>query len=328
MQSRFRTLHLALASSIAVALIVSAYVFSGPFSFRPSTVDAATAESLLKAYSTKDSDSDGLPDWQESLYGTDPTNPQSVKAGVQDGDAVTQGLVKPKFESAKSPEPVDASTIPGTLPTDDSVTAQFSQEFFKSYVEAGGQTMSASDKQALLTRIMQDFTVRTQKLVVSPYTAVSIHTDTSITIASYANTVEEIILNNDVPAGGGSPIDLMDAYVNNGDGSARTKLIALGKSYAGIASGLADTRVPPSLAAMHLSLLQSFDSLARATRLVANYEKDPVAVLGALSIYQPASASIVTALDTFATAILTGGEPEKGAPGALIVNFARSAKKQ
>lgn len=328
MQSRFRTLHLALASSIAVALIVSAYVFSGPFSFRPSTVDAATAESLLKAYATKDSDSDGLPDWQESLYGTDPTNPESVRAGVQDGDAVTQGLVKPKFESAQLPAPIDAESIPGTLPTDDSVTAQFSQAFFKSYMDAGGQTMTASDQQALLTKLMQDFTTRAQKLVVSPYTLVSVHTDTTISLISYTDSVERIILTNDVATGGGNPLDLMDAYINNGDASARTKLVTLGTSYAAIARELADMHVPPTLSSTHLVLMQSFDSLARATRLVANYEKDPIAVLGALAIYQPASTSAVDAFNKLAAAILTEGEPAKGATGALIVNFARSAQAQ
>jgi len=328
MQSSFRTLHLALASSVAVAFIVSAYVFSGPFSFRPSTVDAATAESLLKAYATKDSDTDGLPDWQESLYGTDPANPQSVKAGVQDGDAVAQGLVKPKFESAPLPAPVTAESIPGTLPTDDSVTAQFSQAFFKSYMEAGGQAMTAADQQALLARLMQDFTVRAQKLIVSPYTLVSVHTDTTVSVISYADTVENIILTNDVAADAGNPLDLMDAYINHGDTTARTRLITLGESYGAVAKALANAQVPPNLSNTHLMLMQSFDSLARATRLAANYEKDPIAVLGALTIYQPASTSIVKAFNDLATVILAGGEPAKGMPGAIIVNFARSSQPQ
>lgn len=328
MSSRFRTLYLGLASSIAVALIVSAYVFSGPFSFRPSTVDAATAESLLKAYATKDSDVDGLPDWQESLYGTDPANPQSVKAGVQDGDAVTQGLVKPKFESAQFPEAVDAATIPGTLPTDQSVTAQFSKEFFKSYMDAGGQNMSPADKEALLSKVLQDFTVRSQKLLVSSYTAVSVHTDSKVSVSDYANSVESILLANDVSEGDASPIDLMDAYVNKGDGSARTKLITLAKSYKLVAKALEATRVPPSLSAPHLILMQSFDTLSRSTSLAANYKEDPVAVLGGLALFQPASALVVSALKDIAVSILAEGEPSAGAPGSIIVSFVRSTQSQ
>ncbi|MBP7741620.1 MAG: hypothetical protein KA104_02945 [Candidatus Pacebacteria bacterium] len=328
MQSRFRTLHLTLASSIAVALIVSAYVFSGPFSFRPSTVDAATAESLLKAYATKDSDSDGLSDWQESLYGTDPANPESVKAGVRDGDAVTQGLVKPRFESIKPPEPVDAATIPGSLPSDESVTAQFSQAFFKSYIEAGGQNMTAADKEALMNKVLQDFTDRSRQILISKYTAVSVHTDTTVSVQDYAGSIESILLANDVSEGNGSPIDLMDAYINNGDGNAKTKLVTLANSYTHVAKALAATHVPPSLSGPHLVLMQSFDTLSRATSLAANYKEDPVAVLGGLALFQPASLSVIAALRDVTVSILAEGEPASGAPGSIIVSFVRSTQAQ
>ncbi len=327
MNTHYRTLHLALASSVAVAFIVCAYLFSGPFSFRPSTVDAATAETLLKAYATKDSDSDGLPDWQETLYGTDPANPQSVQVGLNDGEAVAQGLVKPKFQS-EAPTPTQASSIPGELPSDDSVTAQFSQEFFKSYIEAGGQTMTAAQQQALLTKLMASFTTRAEKVVVSPYTAVSLHPDQSVTVSSYARAVEEIIIANDSPKGSEKPLDLMDAYINGGDTAAGKKLLSLAKQYERVSSALLALHVPPQLSASHLLLLQSFDSLARSTRLIANYQKDPVAVLGAVSMYQPASTGVVTAFTDIATVILAGGEPVSGAPGFIIVSFARSAQTQ
>ena len=327
MNPHFRTLQLALASSVAVAFIVCSYLFSGPFSFRPSTVDAATAETLLKAYAVKDADSDGLPDWQEALYGTDPANPESVQKGIKDGEAVAQGLVKPKFESAPA-TPTSAESIPGTLPSDDSVTAQFSQEFLKAYIDAGGQTMSASEQQVLLSRLMQSFTTRAEKVVTSPYTALSIHTDTNVSVLAYAGAVEAIIVANDSPKGSPLPLDLMDAYINNGDAAAGVQLGALAKRYELISKALLALRVPPSVSTSHLLLLQSFDSLARATRLAASFEKDPVAVLGALSIYQPASTGVVEAFTQLATTILSSGEPSKGVPGFIIVNFARSTQTQ
>lgn len=327
MNTRYRTLHLALASSVAVAFIVCAYLFSGPFSFRPSTADAATAETLLKAYATKDSDSDDLPDWQETLYGTDPTNPESVRTGLTDAEAVTQGLVKPKFES-EAQTPTQVSSIPGTLPSDDSLTAQFSQEFLKSYIDAGGQTMTASQQQALLAKLMESFTVRAEKVVVSPHNALSIHSDQSVSVLEYARSVEAIIVANDSPKGSTAPLTLMDAYINGGDVSVAPKLTALAKQYERVSSALLALRVPPQLSASHLLLLQSFDSLARSTRLVAAYQKDPIAVMGAMSMYQPASTGVVTALTDLATVILTVGEPAPGTPGYIIVNFARSTQQQ
>lgn len=327
MNSRFRTLHLALASSVSVSLIVLAFLFSGPFSFHPTTVDAATAEELLKSYAAKDSDADGLPDWQESLYGTDPKNPESVKAGVRDGDAVAQGLVKPKFESA-TPKPVSVASVPGTLPSNNSLTAQFSQEFLKEYIAAGGQAMTASDQQALLSQLVANFTQRAQKLLVSSYSSVSLHTDPKVSVLAYADSVETIIRANGLPVGTEDPVTLMDQYINNGDVSALPKLSQLANKYTAITKALLEVHVPPALAASHLNLLRSFDTLARATRAATTYETDPFATLGALSAYQATAGGVVSAFVEIATVILSTGEPAPGTPGALIVTFARSVNVQ
>lgn len=327
MNQRYRTLHLVLASSASVAIIICSYVFSGPFSFRPSSVDAATAEALLKSYASKDSDADGLPDWQESLYGTDPANPESVKIGVKDGDAVAQGLVKPKFQG-ESPDDINASDVPGALPADNSLTAQFSQEFLKAYVAAGGQNMSEAQKDALIKTLLANFTERAGKVLDSTYTRTSIKVDASVSIVAYAGAVESVLVKNDVPKGQENPIDLMDLYINKGDASAQTKLVALAKSYQGTTKGLLLVKVPPSQLDAHLTLIKSFDSLAKSTLLVANYTKDPVAVLGALTLYQPASTDIVEAFTSISKAIVVTGQPQKGAPGFIIVDFIRNLESQ
>ena len=86
--------------AIFLLLIVTAYGMSGPLPFHTSTAGAESTHDLLVSYASKDTDNDGLPDWQESLYGTDPNNAHSVNATVTDGEAVTQGLVKARFATA------------------------------------------------------------------------------------------------------------------------------------------------------------------------------------------------------------------------------------
>jgi hypothetical protein len=175
---------------------------------------------------------------------------------------------------------------------------------------------------------MENFTARAEKVVVSSYSILSVHTDQSISTLSYASAVESIIVANDSPKGSELPLDLMDAYINGGDAAAGTKLSALANRYRSIANALLALRVPPNLVSAHVLLLQSFDSLARATRLAANYQQDPIAVLGAISIYQPASTGVVTALSDVATVILREGEPTPGTPGYIIVHFVRSTQTQ
>ncbi len=328
-----RTIHIGIASLISVLLIGSAYIFSGPNAILAffHIAEAQSSEALLKAYAAKDTDSDGLPDWQEALYNTDPANPTSFKAGVQDGDAVAQGLIKPKFQSQVATTSAVAYTpvIPGSSPASDSLTDQFAQEFFQSYMEvSGGQALSDQDQATLVSNLLASFTAKAQKLIVSPYTSISVHTSATVTVSAYAGSVEQVIAGNDAPGVDGDFLTLAQALIENGDETARPKLKKLAASYAAIAVGLAQVQVPPALANDHLQLMQTFDTVARATKLVVTYEKDPVATLGAIAVYQPAADTMIATIQDIAAAILATGEPAPEAPGASLVNFARSLQSQ
>jgi hypothetical protein len=49
-----------------------------------------------------DTDTDGLPDWQEYLYGTDPLNPDTDEDGTNDGDEIRLGRDPLKANTVKS----------------------------------------------------------------------------------------------------------------------------------------------------------------------------------------------------------------------------------
>jgi hypothetical protein len=319
---------------IGGVLIGGAYAVADPnFSiFHPLAANAASTQELLKAYSQKDSDNDGLPDWQEELYGTDAKNPHSVDANLTDSQAVAQGLVKPKFTSAQAKtEPATATTtdpvLPGQTPAANTLTAQFSEDFFQQYLAlSGGQPLSSSDQQALLTELMTEFTAKAQQMLASPYTSANVQTSSGATVMQYAADVEEVFRENDVEEGSGNPVLLMQSLIQNGDENARPKLITLATTYKSLATALSKVSVPPQLVDAHLKLMQSFDTEGNATQIVAHYEQDPIAVLGALAIYQPASEQVVTSLKDISTAILTEGTPEPGKVGDLIVTTAQSSK--
>ena len=86
------------AGSITIALAFAVIVITGAwFLSKPGGASLANAESteaLLKSYAIQDTDGDGLPDWEESLYGTDPKKADTDGDGVNDAQAVKEGLVK------------------------------------------------------------------------------------------------------------------------------------------------------------------------------------------------------------------------------------------
>jgi|CXWL01.1.fsa_nt_gi hypothetical protein len=328
-----RTLRIGGALVIAISLVGGAYVITGPSFLGVKTVGAEGTEELLRAYAAKDSDGDLLPDWQEALYGTDPNRAVSTTHGVSDGEAVSKGLLTPKSLASELPQEdlgptVTQADLPGVDPAPGSITDQFSKEFFKRYIAASnGSALSEEDQKALMDSLLIDFQSRASKILMSPYTKISVHTSVSVSILDYVGSVENILRVRDVPQGDGEPLPLMEAFLTDKSEIAHKKLEALGDSYRAIASDLAQLPVPPALSQDHLVLMQSFDSLARATSVVVNYEQDPLGVLGALALYQPSSSKIVLSFENIATIILSNGEPAPGTPGALLVQIARSAQK-
>ena len=84
------------AGSITIAVAFAVIVITGAwFLSKPGGASLANAESteaLLKSYAIQDTDGDGLPDWEESLYGTDPKKADTDGDGIGDAcDGDTDG---------------------------------------------------------------------------------------------------------------------------------------------------------------------------------------------------------------------------------------------
>src|SRR5207244_2422620 len=73
------------ALGIALVLVAGAYILARGFE-APAAARASTETALLQAIATKDSDGDGLPDWEEALYGTDPHVVDTRNLGMTDGE--------------------------------------------------------------------------------------------------------------------------------------------------------------------------------------------------------------------------------------------------
>lgn len=311
---------------LALLMMGTAYVLSGPSFLSARLVGAEDTDKLLADFAAKDTDGDTLPDWQEALYGTDPSRPDTDGDGVTDGDAARRGLLTTqKFITEPTTSAVSADDIPGTLPAAGSMTDAFSRRFFGQVMGSlSADGIPAEDRQKLLSDLLVEFSALAEKQLTSPYAAVSVRTSADLSVIEYASAVEDLIRANEVSMGSHDPIALSKAFVEDSDTSAKPKLAALARSYRAIADGLMALRVPVSLADEHLQLARSFDTLARATGAIGKYEEDPLAVLGALKLIVPSSKNAVTAFTGIAEEILMYGEPV--GPGAIIVNIARSTQ--
>lgn len=323
------------ASVISLTLIAGAFATSGAHPlFTLARANAESTNDLLKAYADKDSDNDGLPDWQESLYGTDPTNPHSVDPSLTDGEAVAKGLVKPKVqsaaaESASSTAENLSENIPGLAPTAGSLTDQFSHEFFQNYMEAGGgQTLSSDQQQVLESQLLTKYGTQAEAKVASSYTSASVRTNPNISATDYANSLGSVFEAHPLTVDDGTVLGAANDLLVNKEDSAQPKLKKFSTVYGDYAAALAAIQVPPALAADHLALMRSFDTISKITKLAPGYETDPVAVLGAFGAYKDSSDAITQAGKDISQAILAEGEPPAGSPAESMVTYARSLETQ
>ncbi len=326
-----RTLRISASSLLALLMVSASYLLSGPSFLTRSIANAGSTEELLKEYAEKDTDTDGLPDWQEALYNTDPNNPDSDGDGLTDGEAAKAGKLTPQTSASQlptgdngvalTPEQILAE-IPGVDPAPGSITEQFGEEFLQKYMDASnGQPMDEATQDALTQRLLAEFSAKAAKQLGSTYALVSVRTNNAITTESYSASLENILTSNDVPDL--QPLDLMAARIVGNDSSAQQKLITVSNAYKDIAAQLRAMQVPARLAGNHVELVRSFDSLAKSTGIAADYEKDPLATMGALSIYTSSAATLSNSLTVLATTLLANGEPGEGQPGFIIVSLAR-----
>ncbi|MES2225507.1 MAG: hypothetical protein V4480_01725 [Patescibacteria group bacterium] len=325
-----RTLRIGGASLLALLFVAASYVLSGPSFLSSKTASAESTDALLKAYASKDTDGDGLPDWQEALYGTDPNKADTDGDGISDGDAARRGLLTPNALASQLPSDQQGTTtltdadIPVTAAAPGSITDEFSKEFLKEYVAASnGQPMTEEAQQALVTKLLGEFSAKAGEALSSTYASVSVHTNTSTSVLQYAATVESTLGAHDIKDDGGNPLLLIGKVIEENDKSAASKLVKVSNAYAAMAQDLRDAQVPPSLVDSHVKLVRSLDELAKATRIVSDYEKDPLATMGALSTYTGSAGSFSAALSSLANVILVGGEPQEGEPGYLLIGLAR-----
>jgi hypothetical protein len=264
---------------IAGVLIGGAYFFSSnPSAFLSAQIaNAQSTQQLLQSYSQKDSDGDGLPDWEEALYGTDPNNPHSFSPTLTDGQAVAEGLIKPKFETtAASASSTDLATqVPGIDAASGSLTDEFAQQFFGQYIsQQTGDTdtqPSDADIDTYAQQAMQQFV--SDNIQKDPYTLsqVNVSGSGSDALVSYSAADESVFDAN---------------TVNSSKNELEYFSDAVEKNDTAIAPQLMEVQVPSEMQYAHLELANSVSRLGVDITNMSMFSTDPLRGYIGFSEYQ------------------------------------------
>ncbi len=291
-----------LAAVFSSVLILGAYFLAKSFN-SASVAQASPEAALLRAIAAKDADGDRLPDWEESLYGTDPAKYDSRSLGMSDGDAVRNGLIVPKaIVEASSAGAAGASSPAGKsalASAEGSLTAAFSQNLFSLYVAAkdarGGGALSQADMDSVIDQALGDLS---RSVITAPDFKnagdLRIQGTGKDRLVEFAIAGENLMRFHTVQATTSETVYLSRAL--EGDSSATQALDSIAKGYRVTATGLAALSVPQEVAEADLLLINALMRLGGIIGDFARVHDDPLTTVLALHQYGDAVQKLVEAI--------------------------------
>ena len=287
MAHSLRTLRLVSASALALLLVAGTYLATGPSPFFGigRIASAQSAEELLREYAGKDTDADGLPDWQEALYGTDPANPESFQAGISDGEAVAQGLIQPKVAVRPEDEPTDINSIPGTVAAPSSLTDRFSQTLLKQYLLNRGENPPTPEEiTAFVTGALGDLAASTRHGDTYATSDVRLSAEQGTPgLYTYAAAAEQALASENIRPAKNELFYFSDAV--KGDAAALTKIRQISEAYIASSRALMQVPVPEEARRSHLAMANALANMGNVTADLAALKTDPLRALVGLSAY-------------------------------------------
>lgn len=250
-----------------------------------------TVEELIQ----KDTDEDGIPDWEEKLWGTDPNKK------ITFNDTTDATYIANKKKELKIEQSVDETKL--------TETDKFARQFFSSYsaMKSSGQIDGDT---------INSFSNALGQKIVNPnlidrYTETDVKintTDDKTTRQKYYKDVKNLFQQYK-GYGLGEEIDIISKGLaeNSANGTADntatySKLATIGSAYQNFAKKIMELSVPQSLTDYHLRISNSANDTGISVINMQKIVSDPIIGLSGLSQYQKYSDSLVKAvadLETF-----------------------------
>lgn len=323
------------ATFFSVVLVAGAYMVARSIE-SPSIAQASEETALLQAIATKDSDADGLSDWEEALYGTSSNKIDTFNLGMTDGQAVAKGLIVPKAIAdiaiaTSSLASLDANGLPP--PQEGTLTSAFAQNFFTLFLAAkesnGGGDLSESQMSDVADQAIRS--IASVAKAAPDYKSAKDLTVSGSGVDSmkaFAVSAEAVLAKNR-PATTMSEIEYLKSALIDNDDTAYAHIASIAKAYRDSAVGLAVLSVPKELAADDLALINAMMHVSEIAVDFTRANTDPLAAILALQQYQSAVQSLTAAFVRIGKAYADAGIAlPAGEAGASFVNLIKNMEKK
>lgn len=251
----------------------------------------------------KDSDKDGLKDWEEALWKTDPNNPDTDGDGTTDGEEVKEG----RDPTKPGPNDKFETTLSGKKFSSDkgnfgqaSLTESISKDILSRYLavkQLKGKNLDKATKEKLVSSLLSDINdfSRDKSYKISD---VKISEDNSrMALRNYGNRIGSVVEKysefNPAPE---PELKVFKESVETNNEAGLKKLDANVNAYGNLATGLMEMEVPSNIKELHLNLANSFLRMRDIIAKLRNFFQDSLGALMALKKYPSAGEEMFNAL--------------------------------
>ena len=238
---------------------------------------------------TKDTDLDGVLDWEESLWGTDPTKKDSNDDGTADGVEIE------RLKAAQGASVESSSEQPEENLTE---TDKFAREFFSTVVslnQAGEIDAATMDK---LGSTLADEVGNSAPRKVFSIKDFKTSGDDKNSIQIYGNTLASIFNKHAINIDANDVLEeaiTEDGEINVG---VLNKLDPVIKNFNEVINEMSKINVPPYFLSIHLQTINGLEKIAENLADIKLIDKDPLVAMGAMSQYPQNSAELQNYIDT------------------------------
>lgn len=202
-----------------------------------------------------DFDQDGLENWEEFLWKTDPQIADTDGDGTNDGEEVAQG------RDPRTPGPNDSleNTQNQSDPSSIEATSRLTQEFAIEYfgLKQSGAEINSETQAALIANILEDDYKQPTKAIYGINDLSIIDITTALTLKKYGNDLGQIIVEASTNKPEGSELDVFVEATQNNDETVLEELDVFIAGWQEILDKSVALPVPRGASKLHLNLVNS-----------------------------------------------------------------------
>jgi len=322
--------------SIIIALGI---IFGFSFLMKPKTVtviqEKAETNTKIEEFMILDSDNDGLKDWEEALWKTDPKIADTDGDGTSDGEEAKLNrnpLVANTAKAGATPsDQADIELIEANKKKDEefaklSETDKIAHTLFSQYLaskSASGAPVSDINKQIILDTAIAN----TENSNVKKYFTSDLKIGTSLsstTIKDYGNNLAQAFFT----AGTGvekvsTEMEILDRAVQTQDQQVLTGLDPIIEGYSNTIAKILLISVPSDAINIHLALLNNLSLLKTSLEEMKSLFSDPALAIAGIDKYQTSVVNIRKNILSLKNYFLQKGivfTPTEGEYGYIFLN--------